>query len=51
MDETLRMVLADLAEEGRLNDAREQERSKKMLNLPVGKGLSMAYRRGVPGSP
>ena len=33
MDASLRALLADLEEAGRLNDEREQERSKKMLNL------------------
>lgn len=33
MDATLRALLAELEEAGRLNDEREQERSKKMLNL------------------
>ncbi|HEU5198909.1 MAG TPA: class I SAM-dependent methyltransferase [Ktedonobacterales bacterium] len=33
MDATLRALLAELGEAGRLNDEREQERSKKMLNL------------------
>lgn len=33
MDASLRALLAELEEAGRLNDEREQERSKKMLNL------------------
>ncbi|MBV9230797.1 MAG: class I SAM-dependent methyltransferase [Chloroflexi bacterium] len=33
MDAHIRTLLEKLAEEGRLNDAREQDRSKKMLNL------------------
>lgn len=33
MDAALRALLAELEEAGRLNDEREQERSKKMLNL------------------
>jgi predicted O-methyltransferase YrrM len=33
MDATIRALLAELEEEGRRNDAREQERSKKLLNL------------------
>jgi predicted O-methyltransferase YrrM len=33
MDASLHDLLAELEEQGRLNDEREQERSKKMLNL------------------
>ena len=33
MDADLRALLTELEEQGRLNDEREQERSKKMLNL------------------
>ncbi len=33
MDASLHHLLAELEEQGRLNDEREQERSKKMLNL------------------
>ena len=33
MDASLRALLAELEEAGRLNDEREQERAKKMLNL------------------
>src|SRR5690348_14496056 len=33
MDASLRVLLAELEEAGRLNDEREQERGKKMLNL------------------
>lgn len=46
MDTSLRALLAELEEAGRLNDEREQERSKKMLNLEpeTAKCISMLLR-------
>ena len=48
MDTALRALLAELEEAGLLNDAREQDRGKKMLNLESDSAqlLSGMPRRG-----
>src|SRR5690349_10448285 len=48
MDATIRALLDELYEEGRRNDARESERSKRMLNLEPATAqlLSILVRNG-----